>query len=221
MVTAAAGAVASSSARVVTAGSSAKDQEDRFLKLLVAQLSNQDPLNPLDNAAITSQMAQLSTVTGIEKLNATLSSQSAQTQAAQAASLIGHSVVAPGSFINLITVSGVSAGVAGFELPSAADKTSVSVVDASGNVVRRLDLGRKDQGVSLFSWDGKTDAGANAPDGAYHFVVAASQGSNNITPVALAAGDVNSVLLGTAGSSPKLSVSGLGQIDLSAVKVIL
>src|SRR5512147_1078567 len=88
-----------------TAPSTAASTEDRFLKLLVSQLKNQDPLNPLDNAQVTSQMAQLSTVTGIDKLNATLqalSSSMIASQSMQAASMIGHVVMVPGNRVDLM-----------------------------------------------------------------------------------------------------------------------
>src|SRR3954469_4587875 len=93
---------------------------DRFLKLLVAQMQNQDPLNPMDNAQVTSQMAQINTVTGIEKLNTTmqgLSGQFVQMQALQGASLVGRDVIVPGNKIDM--QDGVGQG--GFELTSAAD----------------------------------------------------------------------------------------------------
>src|SRR5574343_277071 len=62
---------ASSANALTSQTTSATEQSDRFLKLLVAQMSNQDPLNPMDNAQLTSQMAQISTVSGLEKLNTT------------------------------------------------------------------------------------------------------------------------------------------------------
>jgi flagellar basal-body rod modification protein FlgD len=77
---------------------------DTFLKLLVAQMKNQDPLNPMDNAQVTSQMAQINTVTGINALNTTvqsLSSQFTQMQALQGASLVGHSVILPGNMLTI------------------------------------------------------------------------------------------------------------------------
>src|SRR3990167_8083696 len=80
--------------------STAADTQDRFLKLLVTQMKNQDPLNPMDNAQVTSQMAQLSTVTGIDKLNVTLQALSdsmASSQSLQAASMIGYGVLVPGN----------------------------------------------------------------------------------------------------------------------------
>ena len=77
---------------------------DRFLKLLVAQMKNQDPLNPMDNAQVTSQMAQISTVTGIDKLNTTvqgLSTQFMQLQTMQGASLVGHDVIVAGNKLSV------------------------------------------------------------------------------------------------------------------------
>lgn len=197
-----------------TTKTAAQEQEDRFLKLLVTQMKNQDPLNPLDNAQITSQMAQLSTVSGIEKLNATLQAFT-QTQAFQAVGMIGHSVLAPGDFVALS--GGVAVG--GLDLPQAADKVKVSIVDSSGQVVRELDLGKKDAGVTVFSWDGKTATGADAPDGSYTFKVDAAQGGNAITPTNLAVGQVTSVLMDQTG--PSLSVNGMGLVDLSTVRQIL
>ena len=91
----------SSAAKAVSDGATtAKEASERFLKLLVTQLQNQDPMNPVDNAQMTSQMAQISTVSGIEKLNTTvagLNSQFVQMQALQGASLVGRDVIVPGN----------------------------------------------------------------------------------------------------------------------------
>src|SRR6187402_1594564 len=87
---------ASALGSMVSQQGSAADSEQRFLKLLVTQLNNQDPLNPMENAELTSQLAQMSTVSGIEKLNSTLSglvSQTGSNQVLQAASLIGYNVL--------------------------------------------------------------------------------------------------------------------------------
>src|SRR5437667_6309518 len=99
----------------------AAGSSDRFLKLLVAQMQNQDPLNPMDNAQITSQMAQINTVNGIEKLNTTvgsLSSQFLQMQTLQGASLVGRGVLVEGK---QVVMNDSGKGVGGFELDGAAD----------------------------------------------------------------------------------------------------
>ena len=100
---------------------------DRFLKLLVAQMKNQDPLSPMDNAQVTSQMAQINTVSGIEKLNNTvagLATQFTQLQAIQGASLVGHDVVVPGNGLQITN----AVGEGGFELTAPADQVKVEIL---------------------------------------------------------------------------------------------
>ena len=200
---------------------SVADQTNRFLTLLVTQLQNQDPLNPMDNAAITSQMAQLSTVTGIQQLNQTLSDMSAS-QAYQTAGLIGHTAVAPGNTVNLATDSSTTSGfsaVGGFQLPTAADSVTVSVLDSTGATIKTINLGNQDPGVGLFAWDGTMNNGGTAPVGQYKFTVNATAGGNSVAPVSLAAGNVNSVLLN--GATPTLNVAGLGNVPVSSVLEVL
>jgi flagellar basal-body rod modification protein FlgD len=194
------------------------DAQDRFLKLLVTQLKNQDPLNPMDNAQITSQMAQISTVSGIDKLNTTLQSMAASFsagQSLQATAMIGHSVLAPGSALQL--QNGQALG--GVNLPQAADKVVVSIVDGSGLVVHKVDLGAQAAGVVSFQWDGITDSGASAAPGSYSFAVEAVQGGNKIDAVALALGLVSSVKQGANGVM--LNVNGVGSVALSDVKQVM
>jgi flagellar basal-body rod modification protein FlgD len=215
MTTAVTGATSSNSTSSTNSLSgAAQDQQDRFLKLLVTQMQNQDPLNPLDNAQVTSQMAQLSTVTGIEKLNSTLTALS-EAQSFQSASLIGHSVLAPG---NLMTLTSAGA-VGGADLATAADKVTVSVMDAKGNVVRTLDLGKKDSGTFAFTWDGKNTDGTQAATGNYTFKVKATLDGQSVTSTALAVGQVNSVLMSSTGST--LNVTGLGEVSLSDVRQVM
>ncbi len=112
--------------------STAADTQDRFLKLLVTQMQNQDPLNPMDNAQVTSQMAQLSTVTGIDKLNVTLQALSdsmASNQSVQAATtMIGHGVLVPGSGVDL---SG-GTGLGGIDLAQSANEVDIAIHDQAG-----------------------------------------------------------------------------------------
>lgn len=199
---------------VTKSSNSVEEQQDRFLKLLVTQMKNQDPLNPLDNAQVTTQMAQLSTVTGIEKLNATLESFT-RTQAFQAVGMIGHHVLAPGEFVSLN--GGVGAG--GFELAGPADSVKLAIYDANGSLVRNIDLGKQDEGVNVFQWDGKTNTGATAADGGYTFTVAATRGGESVATESLALGAVQSVLMDGVG--PALSVLGMGLVDLAEVRQIL
>lgn len=191
--------------------------EDRFLKLLVTQLKNQDPLNPLDNAQITSQMAQLSTVSGIEKLNATLQSLAASysaTQSMQATSMIGHSVLVPGAAINLQS----GAAIAGVEFAQPADKVVISIRDASGNVLQQVDIGAQAAGVAAFQWDGATNNGT-AADGAYTFSVNATRGTQTVDASPLTFGQVTAVSPTSLGAM--LSIGGLGNVALSDIKQVV
>lgn len=212
MVTAVNSLTSSTSSTAST--TSVQAQQDRFLKLLVTQMKNQDPLNPMDNAEITSQMAQLSTVTGIEKLNETLAAFT-KAQAFQSVDMIGHFVLAPGEHMDL--ASGTA--LAGIELASAADDVTVKVFDANGKLVSTLDLGELNAGVNAFTWDGKTDAGTTATDGSYTFAVSAALKDATVTSTSLAVGKVQSVLMDDFG--PALSVSGMGLVGLDDIKQVL
>jgi flagellar basal-body rod modification protein FlgD len=186
--------------------------------LLVTQLKNQDPLNPMDNSQITSQMAQISTLSGIDKLNTTLQSMAASftaNQSLQATGMIGHSVLVPGTGLQLQN----GAAQAGVSLPQAADSVAVSIVDGSGQVVHKVDLGAQAAGVLSFQWDGLTDSGANAAPGSYTFSVQAVQGGTKINAVALASGLVSGVTQGANGAA--LKVNGIGQVALSDVKQVM
>ncbi len=193
------------------------EAENRFLTLLTTQLKNQDPLNPLDNAQLTSQLAQISTVNGIEKLNATLQKLLAgmqESQTLEAAALVNHGVLVPGNTLLL----GEGGALAGFELATAADEVTVTIKDANGLVVRTLSLGAQDAGVTAFVWDGRNDSGAQAAAGRYSFTLAAKQGSENVTANALAYGLVQAVMRGSQGLT--LDAGPLGEFSLADVKQI-
>jgi flagellar basal-body rod modification protein FlgD len=211
-------AAAALAAPAAAGAAATNDAQDRFLKLLVTQLKNQDPLNPMDNAQITSQMAQISTVSGIDKLNATLQGMAASfnaNQSLQAAAMIGHSVLVPGAGLQL--QEGLAQG--GVSLPQAADSVVVSIVDGSGLLARKISLGAQAAGVVNFQWDGVTDSGANAVPGSYRFSVQAVQGGNKVDAVALAFGLVSGVTQGANGTA--LKVNGVGQVALSDVKQVM
>lgn len=175
-----------------------KDTQDRFLSLLVAQMKNQDPLNPLDNAQVTSQLAQLSTVQGIENLNTNFQALAASfgvNQMTQAANLIGRAILVPGNSVSPAELQ----DIVGFELTRPAENVKVSIMDKAGQTVRTLTLGARDTGVNVVAWDGLTDSGAAAPDGQYSFAVEALQGGQAVAATALNLGLVNSVSQNSQG----------------------
>jgi flagellar basal-body rod modification protein FlgD len=197
--------------------SSTTETEDRFLALLVAQMKNQDPMNPLDNAQVTSQMAQLSTVQGIEDMNSTLEALAASmgvNQMAQAANLIGHGVLVPGDSIS----PAQNEDVMGFELSRPADQVTIDIHDVGGNVVRSLNLGPREDGVSALAWDGLTNTGAAAPAGKYSFTVNAVQGGEPVSSTALHLGLVNSVSQNSQGV--QLNLAGSSNVSYADVRQI-
>lgn len=192
-----------------------QEAADRFLTLLVTQLRNQDPLNPLDNAQVTTQLAQLSTVTGINRINETLVAL-AQAQSAdrtlQAAALVGHDVTIDGNAIALS--DGEASG--GFDLASAATQVSVTISDAAGNPVRTLTLGAQAAGGGRFAWDGKTDAGATAAPGRYTFSVTATNAQGVVAATTSTLARVTGVVAGADG--PRLLLGSLGEVAIDAVR---
>ncbi|MBI3096020.1 MAG: flagellar hook assembly protein FlgD [Rhodocyclales bacterium] len=197
--------------------SATTDAQNRFLRLLTTQLKNQDPLNPMDNAQMTSQLAQISTVDGIEKLNATLQkllSSSVDSEAMQAAALVGHQVMVAGSGLTL----GDAGAVGGLELKSAADQVSVTIKDSNGIVMRTLELGDLDAGMHNFAWDGKTDGGAQAVNGSYSISILAKRGSEKLEVTPLELAGVTSINRSSQGVT--LDLGQLGLAKLSDVKQI-
>jgi flagellar basal-body rod modification protein FlgD len=198
--------------------STTQDTQDQFLKLLVTQMKNQDPLNPMDNAQVTSQMAQLSTVTGIEKLNTTLQTMSAAfsaSQSLQASGMIGRSVLAPGSSL-VLSSGGTASG--GFALEQPVDGVTVTIKNSAGAVVHTASMGAQNAGNVLFQWDGATDSGGTAAPGTYTFEVAATQGGQKVSAQTLSLGSVYAVTLGSQGTT--LDADVLGSVDVNKVKQI-
>ncbi|NYT35526.1 flagellar basal body rod modification protein [Allopusillimonas soli] len=199
-------------ARANTA-SAVDDVQDRFLTLLVTQLQNQDPLNPMDNAEVTSQMAQLSTVSGINQLNNTLLALSGQmdvSQSMQAANLIGKGVLVPGSKIALGGEGDQrEATPFGVDLIAPADSVVVTVMDAAGKAVRQIDLGPQAAGVLSVTWDGTGDGGLALPDGAYTAkVTATNEDGSAVSASALTYGVVSSVAYSSNGLQLDLGLAG-------------
>lgn len=201
-----------------SATSTTADTENRFLTLLMTQIKNQDPLNPLDNAQVTTQLAQLNTVNGIEKLNSTLSTLLEgynEAQAMQAAGIIGKNVMVAGN--NLPLASGQA--VAGASLDSKADKVTLTIKDASGKVVQTEELGAKDAGSFYFAWDGKDANGNVMKDANYTFTVDATAAGKKVTASAMQIGTVSAVVRSNNGFL--LDLGALGDVSLKDVQQIL
>ena len=200
-----------------TAKPAEQDLQDRFLKLLVTQMKNQDPLNPLDNAQVTTQLAQISTVNGVERLNAAIrgiADSFAAGQSLQAAGMIGREVLVPGSTLQLAG----GAGRFGIELAQPADEVKVRIQDAAGREIQVMNLGPRAPGSLELAWDGKTSDGVPAADGNYSISVTALRGDQKVEVQALAAATVQGVSQGNQGV--QLDVGPLGMVGLADIRQI-
>lgn len=196
-----------------TSSTSTTDASDRFLKLLVTQMQNQDPLNPMDNAQITSQMAQINTVNGVEKLNTTvqgLNTQFSQLQALTGASLVGRQVTLSGNQLNVDeTLSNSSAA---FDLPSNATDVKVQVMSSAGRVVDTITLGPLDTGRHSFTWNAQTQADGTP----YTFKVVAKRGTADVTATTLMHDRVDAVNTDAGGLT--LETRNSGSVAYSDIK---
>ncbi|AZF12173.1 Flagellar basal-body rod modification protein FlgD [Pseudomonas sp. R2-37-08W] len=196
--------------------------KDAFLQLLVTQLKNQNPLSPQDNGAFVAQLAQFSSLEGINTLNDSvnnISSNFSSSQALQASSLVGRSIITQTDKALVDTSKSMTGSVA---VTAATGNVSVKITDKDGNVVRTLDLGAQSAGTSDFIWDGKNDAGEVAPAGTYTF--AASTKNDKGDAVALATSlpaTVTSVTLSKTGGEMLLNLAGgMGSVKLSQIQTI-
>lgn len=193
--------------------------KNEFLNLLVAQLNNQNPLEPQGNGEFIAQLAQFSQVEGIEKLNTSMGSMLSSfqsSQALQASSLVGRKVIVPSEKAVVDTSESFKASTV---LPVSSSNVYVNVYDnTSGALVTRINLGQQEAGNVSFIWDGKDSNGELMPPGTYKFEAQATYGDETKGLYTLLPANVDSVTLG--GSELLLNLAGLGSVPLSNVQVI-
>jgi flagellar basal-body rod modification protein FlgD len=197
-----------------TAASDANASQDRFLKLLVAQLANQDPMNPMDNAQMTSQMAQINTVTGIQQVNETLkgmASQFSSLQVLQGSSMVGRGVLIESN--TMARIDGVASGA--IDLAGPSDAVKIDILSPGGQVLDSFNLGALAAGRHPFSWDASTYQGSGEPS----YRVTATQGGNPILTTSLARDTVVSV--GSENGAMTMQLLGRGTVSYNDIKAIL
>lgn len=195
----------------------AVDTQDRFLKLLVAQMQNQDPMNPLDNAQVTSQMAQIQTVSGISTLSKSiesLGSQFTQMQALQSVALVGREVTLAGNNLVLSEVNGAKVGKGAYDLAGAADRVRLEVLSPSGSVIDTKELGAQSAGLQKFEWPADKAVGYDS----LKFRVVATRSGKDVATTAYATDKV--VAINTNGARFQVKLAGMGMVDYSAVKLV-
>lgn len=191
------------------------DLQGTFMKLLVAQLQNQDPLNPMDNSQMTSQLAQINTVNGIQQMNTTMSAMLTQNAATQASSMIGRTVQVPTTNLSL------ASGTANFgvSVPNGADDVVVTIKNAAGVAVRTVDLGQMSAGSGNYTWNGKDDKGNQLADGSYTISVAATLGGQITTANALGVDKVAGVTINNGTMQLVLASGGTAKLsDVASIQ---
>ncbi|SDS67358.1 flagellar basal-body rod modification protein FlgD [Halopseudomonas xinjiangensis] len=192
--------------------------KDAFLQLLVTQMNNQDPLSPQENGEFIAQLAQFSTVEGIGNLNTSMDSLLSgyqSSQALQASSLVGRSVIVPTANAMVDTQQGIQGQMA---LTQSSSNVLVNVYNSTGKLVSAINMGPQEPGMLDFSWNGQDASGNILPPGKYKFEAIASQGGEQKQVATLLPANVDSVSLGVGkGGEMVLNLAGLGSIGLSEV----
>jgi flagellar basal-body rod modification protein FlgD len=195
-------------------------QQD-FLKLMLAQLQNQDPFSPMESGEFLGQLAQFGTVSGISEMQKSIEGLAGSltgNQTLQAASLVSRDVLVP-TREGWLPPDGELAGAV--DVPAGVRNVFLEITDLNGSPVARLPVDAQVAGQTSFRWNGQLSGGDTAPPGFYEVRAVGESGGNAQDLEVMIAGRVESVALGGAGGSVKLTVTGLGTVDLGRVRGIL
>jgi flagellar basal-body rod modification protein FlgD len=215
------GSNASTAAAKAASAAIGKDQlgQNEFMQLMLAQLKNQDPMHAMDPSQFLGQLAQFSTVTGIQGLQnsfSTFSDSMRSTQVLQGATMVGRDVLVAGDKAPL----GAEGNLIGaIDIPDGAT-VKVNVRDSAGQLVRTWAMPAGSSGVTAFSWDGIADDGTRAPAGTYTLEAIASAGGKSASLETMLAGHVSSVTI-DATNGLSLNTSNLGTFALNEVRRVM
>jgi flagellar basal-body rod modification protein FlgD len=191
-----------------------------FLTLMTTQLKNQDPFKPLDGTEMVAQLAQFGTVSGVQQMNTTLGTLSDSLRASQAlsgATMVGHEIIAQSGTASF---DGSTAIVGGVDVPAGASSATLTISDATGQVVRHVMVPTA-AGQQVFKWDGKNDAGAQVGAGSYTLTATANVGGATQGLTTAVAARVTSVSLDSSGTGLTLNTQELGAVALNQVQQII
>lgn len=193
--------------------------KNEFMRLMIAQLENQNPLDPQDNGAFISQLAEFSSLQEMQGISASVNNftnQFKSSQALQASAMVGRSVLVPASSSPL-SAGGTVSGIV--ELEASTGSLNISIFNGSGELVNQFDLGQQPAGGVPFVWDGTNSKGEQMPFDTYTIKAQANQGGENKQLNTLLSANVNSVSIAQNGGI-SLNLSGMGAIPLEQVREI-
>jgi len=205
-----------------TANSKSENElgQEQFLELMIAQIRNQDPFKPLENGEFLTQIAQFSTVTGVQELQdsfTSLAGSLSSNQALQASALVGRSVLVP-SDAGVLTAGGTVSG--SIDLPESAGEVRLQISNAAGEVIRTIPLGSQQAGSVGFVWDGIADDGSVVNPGLYQVTASSVRNGEQEALETFISDRVESVTLGRAGEGTTLNLSLLGATDFNIIQEI-
>ena len=195
--------------------------QDAFLELMITQLKNQDPSNPMQNGEFLSQMAQFGTVSGISDLQksfASLATSLQSNQALQASTMVGRDVEIESAKLKLLDGQDAKFG---FELPAPATAVQVTIQDDAGATVRTLRRGQTAAGTHDASWDGLNEKGERVKAGNYTVKVDAAIDNQKQAATTLVRAAVESVSLPRNGQQPTLNLADHGAVNLDAIRRVM
>jgi flagellar basal-body rod modification protein FlgD len=200
-----------------TNSNNAADQTQNFLKLLVAQIQNQDPMSPMDASTMTNQMSQLNMVSSMGTMNSSLSSMLSQMQNnnfVNQTAMIGHTPLIAG---NSITFDGANNVALGANLAAPVNNLVATIQDGSGKTIGQINLGAANAGMKTFAWSGKDGSGNTLPAGQYSLKFSGTDTAGvSVTPVAFVGSPVTSVAKG-AGSTVNFTLQNGQTVDASTI----
>ncbi|CAM2930204.1 flagellar basal-body rod modification protein FlgD [Legionella steigerwaltii] len=194
-------------------------QQD-FLRLMVAQIQNQDPMQPQVNGEFLSQLAQFSTNDGVTKMQESLQQMATSlqsNQALQASALVGRKVLVNSNSLQLGADGDTKTAV---DIPPGLSNLSASIYSDSGELIKTIPLGQPAPGFFQFTWDGTGGDNNRVKEGKYKVEVRAVYGGKEVSLKTMTSANVDSVSLGQNGDGLKLNVAGVGPISLDQVRQI-
>jgi flagellar basal-body rod modification protein FlgD len=189
-------------AEASTVGRTAEEETQNFLKLLIAQIQNQDPMAPMDASTMTAQMSQLNMVSSMANMNTSMTAMLSQMQSVNfmnQAALIGHSPAVAG---NGIAFDGENQVMLGANAENPLKSVVATITDSAGNTVNSVDLGNINAGMSNFIWNGQNADGSTVPAGMYYLNLSGTNAADaSENPTAYVASAVASVTKGANGDA--------------------